>query len=238
VLILGHRGASAQAPENTVAAFALAAAMGADGIELDVHRSADDELVVVHDAGVAGFGLIVDHPFAALRAAHPEIPTLAEALDACTGMALVNIEIKCCAWDEDPDPDRIVAKGVADLVVARDLVDSTVVSSFDLAIINDLRSIAPQLTTGWLVQGVDPSQLVAAAAQHGHAWLHPDWGNLKLRLHESVAAAHEAGIRLDTWTVDDPETIRAFAHAGVDALITNTPDVARSVLSDRYEVDE
>src|SRR4051794_30057455 len=104
-LVLGHRGASRDAPENTIEAFARAVAVGADGVELDVHRTADDVLVVHHDPELVGFGLVVDAPFHALRGARPDVPTLAETLDACAGMRLVNIEMKCAFWDADPDPD-------------------------------------------------------------------------------------------------------------------------------------
>src|SRR5947209_6613253 len=82
-LVLGHRGASHARPENTLAAFARARELGADGVELDARRSADGWIVVHHDPAVIGFGLIAENGFTALRAAHPEIPTLVEALGAC-----------------------------------------------------------------------------------------------------------------------------------------------------------
>jgi glycerophosphoryl diester phosphodiesterase len=220
-LVLGHRGASSEAPENTIAAFALAAARGADGVELDVRRTSDRALVVHHDAEVAGVGLIVDVEFAALRAARPGIPTFAETLDACEGMRLVNVELKCCAWEPDADPERIVARGVAAEIAARGAYATTVVSSFDLAMIDDVRTFDPAIDTGWLIHGQDPQPLVAKAQARGHAWLHPDWGLLDANLDATVAAARDAGIRLDTWTVDDPDAIRRFATAGVDAIITN-----------------
>src|ERR1700748_2973484 len=96
-LVLGHRGASAVEPENTLAAFARARELGADGVELDVRRTAHDVLVVHHDPRVDGLGVIVGSSFAELHAAVPAIPTLAEALDACRGL-LVNAEIKCLPW--------------------------------------------------------------------------------------------------------------------------------------------
>src|SRR5262249_37627094 len=116
-LVLGHRGASAVAPENTLAAFARARELGADGVELDVRRTADDVLLVHHDPEVDGFGVIVGSSFAELRAAHPALPTLAEALDACRGL-LVNAEIKCLPWEPDPDTDGHVARATVDAIVA------------------------------------------------------------------------------------------------------------------------
>jgi glycerophosphoryl diester phosphodiesterase len=228
---LGHRGASREAPENTIAAFTRAAAVGADGVELDVHRTADGVLVVHHDPELEGFGLVVDASFAALRATLPDVPTLSETLDACAGMRLVNIEMKCAFWDPDPDPDRIIARGVAAEIAARGSAATTVVSSFDLSMVDDLRTIDPTITTGWLIHGHDPEPSVAVAAEHGHAWLHPDWGNLAARLEATVATARAAGVRLDTWTLDDPDEIRRFAAAGVEALITNDPAAALAALA-------
>jgi glycerophosphoryl diester phosphodiesterase len=230
VLVVAHRGASHQARENTLAAYTRAIELGADGVELDVHRSADDELVVHHDATVTGFGLIAAQPFAALRAHDAEIPTLAETFDIVGDMTLVNVEMKCCAWDADPDPGRVVARGVAALLASRGRRDNVVVSSFDLAMMDDLRAIDDRLTTGWLVSRQDPVAAAATAARHGHAWLHPDWGHLAANLDASVVAAAGHGIRLDPWTIDEPAVIVDFARAGVDAVITNEPDVALAAL--------
>src|SRR5439155_979681 len=88
-----HRGANRLARENTLEAFARAIELGADGVELDVHRTADGALVVHHDAAAPGFGSIAEAPLGAVRAALPHVPTLDEALDTCVG-SLVNIEVK------------------------------------------------------------------------------------------------------------------------------------------------
>lgn len=228
-LVLAHRGACLVEPENTLAAFARALEMGADGVELDVHRSADRELVVHHDADADGLGLLGDRDFGEIRAARPDIPTLAESF-AVLGGALVNVEIKCCAWDPDPDPEHTVATAVVALVRSLGIEASVVVSSFDLGHIDAVRDAAPEIATGFLVHGHDPVGVVAMCAQRGHAWLHPDWGNLSLRLDATVAAAKAEGVKLDPWTVDDPDVIRRFAAAGVDALITNAPDAALAAL--------
>src|SRR6188768_3753377 len=99
-LVLAHRGACRQAPENTLNAFARARALGADGVELDVRRSADGVLLVHHDATAEPLGAFAALPFAEIRAARPSVPTLAEALDACAGL-LVNVEVKCLPWEPD-----------------------------------------------------------------------------------------------------------------------------------------
>jgi glycerophosphoryl diester phosphodiesterase len=228
MFVIAHRGACKRATENTLEAFRIAAELGADGVEFDVRRTLDGALVIHHDAVVAGFGLIADCSFAELRAAQPHVPTLAETLDVVSPMPLVNIEMKCCAWEADADPERLVARGVSAEIASRGLYANAVVSSFDLAAIDDVRRFDDAIVTGWLVQGVDPAPIAATAREHGHAWLHPDWGNLHANLAASVAAARGAGIRLDPWTVDDQQVMRDFAAAGVDALITNLPDVARA----------
>ncbi len=226
-LVLAHRGANRQAPENTVAAFARARALGADGVELDVRRSADGVLVVHHDVIAEPLGPLVEQPFAAIRAAQPAIPTLAEALEACAGM-LVNVEVKCLPWEADADPEHIVVRAAVDLIRERDA--DVVVSSFDLGTIDAVRDHAPELRTGFLVHQLDLPVAAARAREHGHAWLNPDVASTLADL-DSVALAHELGLQVAVWTVDDPAQIRTLATAGVDAIITNAPDVALAALA-------
>jgi glycerophosphoryl diester phosphodiesterase len=229
-VVVAHRGASASAPENTLAAFARAVEQGADGVELDVHRSRDGELVVHHDADADAIGLLRDATFAQIRSARPDIPTLAEVFEV-TGTLLVNVEIKCCSWDPDPDPDHFVAAAIVALVRSLDIGERIVVSSFDLSHIDAVRELDADLSTGFLVHGHDPATMVGLCVERGHAWLHPDWGNLARCLESTVAAARGAGVRLDPWTVDDPVVMRRFAAAGVDAFITNDPALALRALS-------
>jgi glycerophosphoryl diester phosphodiesterase len=223
-LVLAHRGASADAPENTVAAFTLARDQGADGVELDVRRTADGVLVVHHDPDVPGVGRCADLSFDALRAAAPAVPTLEEALDACAGL-LVNIEIKCLPWEPDADPDHEVARAVARLVAARGT--PVVISSFDLGTVDAVKAAAPGLPTGYLVHGQDVGDAARRAHAGGHEWLHPDRAAVLADPARAVAAARAHGVRLDVWTVDDAAELRALVAAGVDAVITNVP--ARAV---------
>jgi glycerophosphoryl diester phosphodiesterase len=235
-LVLGHRGASRACPENTLAAFAQARAFGADGVELDVRRTADDTLVVNHDPQVDGFGVIVDHPFAALRAAHPSVPTLAEALDACAGL-IVNVEIKCLPWEPDADtPDRAVVRAVLDLLRRGTAVplSDIIVSSFDLGAVDATRELAPEIATGWLTHGQDVSVAAPITADHGHAWLNPDREAALRASSTDVAAAQRAGVQINAWTVDEPGDIELLAAVGIDAIITNVPDIARAAL-EAYE---
>jgi len=231
--VFAHRGASRQAPENTIAAFRIAAELGADGIELDVHRTADGALVVHHDADAAGLGLLVERSFAEVRAARADIPTLAESFAALAAhdAIVVNVEIKCCAWDPDPDPEHEVAARVVELVREIDAFDRVIVSSFDLGHVDAVRRSEPRIATGFLVHGLDPTPVVEVCAARGHGWLHPDWGNLSIHLDDTVRTSKSAGVRLNVWTVDDPDQMRSFADAGVDAIITNVPDLALAILT-------
>src|SRR6476646_2920170 len=131
-LVLGHRGASAVAPENTVEAFTRARELGADGVELDVRRTADGVLVVHHDPAVRDVGLIASLSLAELRAARPRLATLDDALDACRGL-VVNAEVKCLPWEPDADTDGSVMGATIDAVRTHD--GMVVVSYFDLAAI-------------------------------------------------------------------------------------------------------
>jgi glycerophosphoryl diester phosphodiesterase len=226
-LVLGHRGASARAPENTLDAFALARELGADGVELDVRRTADDVLVVHHDPEVKGFGIVVDAPFAALRAARPAIPTLAEALAACRGL-LVNAEIKCLPWERDADTDGRVARATVDAIVASQT--DAVISSFDLDAVDRVRAFGAGIPTGWLTHGQEVAAAAQTAADHGHEWCNPDVRAALTAGAVGIAAAHDAGVRVSVWTVDDPGDARSLATAGVDSIITNAPDVISSAL--------
>jgi glycerophosphoryl diester phosphodiesterase len=227
-LVLAHRGASRAAPENTIEAFAAARELGADGVELDVRRTADDVLVVHHDPDVAGFGTIARRSFEALRVARPHVPTLDEVLAACRGL-LLNVEVKCLPWEPDADStDRPVMHAVTKAL--RTHAPDAIVSSFDLGAVDACRAFAPELTTAWLTSGQDIASASAIAVAHGHAWLHPDRGSALRDADAGIRAAHDRGVRIDVWTVDDPEEMCALADAGVDAIVTNVPDVALAAL--------
>lgn len=223
-LVIAHRGASAEWPENTVAAFSAAAAAGADGVELDVRRTANGTLAISHDEtlpdGRALLGLRrTDLP--------PAMPDLAAALDACAGM-LVNIEIKNFPGDGDFDPGERLAAAVVELLDARAGRDRVLISGFHLGTVNRVRALDPRLSTGLLTSDPQPAGLVEGVAAAGHVAIHPLWSTVD---RDVVDAAHAAGLRVNVWTVDAPADIRALAAAGVDAVITNDPASALRTLA-------
>lgn len=225
VRVIGHRGASATHPENTIEAFQAAAEQGAHGVELDVRRSADDVLVVFHDAHLPDGQVVrevaaVDLP--------PSIPTLAEALEACAD-SWINIEIKNMPDDPDYDAEHGLSVAVAGLIMAFGAADRVIVSSFDISSVDRIRSIDPTIPTAWLVWGgADPGSLIDRSVAHGHQAIHP----ADLLVDEAfVRRAHDAGLEVNVWTVDDPDRIRQLAAIGVDGIITNAPTVALEALA-------
>lgn len=202
--------------------------MGADGVELDVRRTADATLIVHHDPHIEGFGLLVDHDFETIRAAHPEIPTVREALTACTGL-LVNVEIKCLPWEPDPDtPNREVAHATVELI--RELSNEVIISSFDLGAVDAVRAYAPEFPTAWLTAGKSVAEAAPIALVAGHQWLNPDRIQALHASPTAIADLKRQGLQLSVWTVDDPAEARMLADNGVAAIITNRPDVMLQAL--------
>jgi glycerophosphoryl diester phosphodiesterase len=227
-LVLAHRGANRLAPENTLAAFARAGELGADGVELDIHATVDDELVVRHDAATPA-GPLAEMTSAEVREALPEVPTLASALDVCAGL-LVNVEIKDDGGGDSGPSDRM-AQLLVDLVEGRGRRDRLLVSSFNLPSVDRVRFLAPDLPTAWLTWGQDPLDALVVAESHGHRALHPDLRSVAgERAGAAATRAHELGLELNVWTVNDPDELQRLAAAGIDALITDVPDVALQTL--------
>ena len=225
--VLGHRGASSAFPENTLAAFQGAIDLGADGVELDVRRTADGAMALSHDERLPDGRAVVDLQQVELPA---EMPVLAAALDACRPLSIVNIEIKNWPEDGDFDPTEQLAADVVALLRARSEIDDgrNLVSCFHLATIERVRELAPGLATGWLLGVIDDvAPLIERAAAGGHAAIHPHHAFVNADL---VERTHAAGLAVNTWTCDDPDRIRWLADLGVDAVITNVPDLALAAL--------
>lgn len=230
-LVIAHRGSGPHGPEpeNTLAAFAAAARLGADGVELDVRRSADGRLVVHHDARLPGGELVAETRYDDL----PEsIPTLEEALDACQGF-VVNVEVKSSPSDPDFEPSQRVARETGRLVESRlrggeSRPGSLVVSSFSLEALAAFSREAPGVETAWLAgAGALGSDLVATAVAAGVSGIHPAGYLVDGPL---VSSAHEAGLAVRAWTVDEPEQIALLGDLGVEAVITNEVALARETL--------
>lgn len=227
MLVIGHRGASAAYAENTLIAFAGAVAQGADGIELDVRRTSDGALALSHDDTLPDGTVVVDTAMADL----PEpITDLASALEVCRPLAVVNTEIKNWPDDKDFDATEQLAASVVALLDARGELDDgrNLISCFHLPTVDRVHELAPGLATAWLLGMVpDPAELIDKAAAHGHVAVHPHHAFVN---DDFVARAHAVGLKVNTWTCDDPDRIRWLADLGCDAVVTNAPDVALRAL--------
>jgi glycerophosphoryl diester phosphodiesterase len=216
--VIAHRGASRVERANTVAAFEKAVEQGSDGIELDVRRTVDGALVVHHDATLGDGRVIVHTPRSELPF---YVPSLAEALDACSG-AWVNLELKNDPGEPDFDPDDTVVDDVlAELRRRGPDAGPWLVSSFRLETVDRSHHVAPDVPTAWLVLAVEPAT-PALLAEHGHAAVHPA---VDLVDADVVDRCHRAGLAVNTWTCNDPERARELAGWGVDGIITDVPRV-------------
>jgi glycerophosphoryl diester phosphodiesterase len=174
--------------------------------------------------------LAIAHDEVLGRPLAPTVIDLVTALDACAGV-IVNVEIKNYRGDADFDPDETLAARVVELLHERGRRDDVLVSSFGLGCIDRVRELDDSIPTGFLVT-IPPDDDVAgrvidAARRRGHGAIHPHHAGVTPRL---VDLARAAGLAVHTWTVDDPDRMRELASYGVDTIMTNVPDVAKTVL--------
>ncbi|RAY16450.1 glycerophosphodiester phosphodiesterase [Actinomadura craniellae] len=237
---VAHRGASAHAPENTLAAFRQARAMGADVFELDVRQTKDGRLILMHDTTLARTTdaervfparrpwRVRDFTLAEIRRldagswwgpAHrgERVPTLREALRAMgDGPMGVLIEVK------PPAGQPGVARRVATELRAGPTwlgTGRTVVQSFDRAFVRSFHRIAPDVPTAVLG---NPTPAELPGIRRYARYVNPPHRNLTPAY---VASAHRHGLRVYAWTVDDVATMRRLAAADVDGIVTNRPDL-------------
>ncbi len=237
VLVIGHRGAMGQAPENTMVSFKKGLELGADLLELDIHLSLDRELVVIHDATVerttAGKGRVAGMDLQELKALDagswfgPEhsgarIPTLREVLDWARDRTHLVIEIK-----GDPLPGAGIEEALIGLLKEFALIEKVMAISFHHGTVKRIKEIEPALKTGILFTGGLIDSVGAARAASADS-LRPSrnyWSR------ELVELAHEAGLTASTWTVNDAEIMKRLVEIGIDSIVTNYPDRLRAHLN-------
>jgi glycerophosphoryl diester phosphodiesterase len=241
-LILAHRGASHHAPQNTMAAFRLAAEMGADGIELDVHLSRDGHAVVIHNETVEGTtngsGRVADLSLGELQEldaggwrgaayAGERIPTLAGVLGELGPRLIVNVEIKTQALFSNDLEAEVVR-----LIEDHSMVHRVVVSSFSPFALWRVRRLNPNIPTGLLYSPDLPLALRKRWFQPlaQPKALHPRWDMIDRGF---VSRAHGQGLAVNTWTCNTPDGMRQLIDWGVDAIITDRPDLLYELLSGR-----
>jgi len=226
-VVIAHRGASHDEPENTLVAFIRAAEMGAHGVELDARLTSDGVVVVHHDPALAD-GRSIDVTLATDLPEH--VPTLASVLESCVAHGLaVNVEIK--VDEPEPQPGDWATLTVAVVEHLRSCPGDYLVTSFSEACVAGVRALAPETPTGQLGFALpDAATFVGLAAAEGHATVNPWDPMVDAAL---VGLAHEAGLAVHVWTVDEPGRMVELAALGVDGIITNRPDVLRAVLGER-----
>jgi glycerophosphoryl diester phosphodiesterase len=231
--VWAHRGASAHATENTIAAFELAVAHGADGIELDVLQCATGEVVVFHDDDLRR---LAGRPQTIAELGWPElsaielagghrIPLLEDALVAAAGLE-VNVELKSVR----PARPQPLAAATAAAIARVGAVERVLISSFDPVALWQLHLAAPRLPLAFLFDARLPRPLRASTVGmlSGASALHPEQ---TLCTPATIADWHRRGFAVNTWTVDEPGRLAALAAMGVDGVFANDPRAARAALA-------
>jgi glycerophosphoryl diester phosphodiesterase len=237
--IFAHRGASAHAPENTLAAFELAVVQKADAIELDAKLCADGQIVVFHDQTVDrttnGTGKVLDLTLPALKEMDAgswfgedfkgeHIPTLDEVFEAVGKKIFINVELTNYASLRDQLPDK-----VARLIKQHKLQESVLFSSFNPLALRRAHQLLPEIPLGLLV-------LPGFAGIWARTWLGP-WLVPYRALHPTIQGTSEKLItqqharnnRVHTWTVNNPSDMKKLFQWGVDGIFTDDPPLAQKI---------
>ena len=246
-LVVAHRGASRQAPENTMEAFKLGVKAGADAIELDVHLTADGELAVIHDDTLDrttdSTGTVVGKTMDEIRRADAGarfsrdddaglpfagrglgVPTLPEVLAWLPAKVGLVVEIKARAAAD------AVVQALASHAARTD--GRVAVISFDEPTIERVRELDRELRTGYLLvpgQAIEPA--MTWVAERGHTGVLPWDGDLGIDPLSVVAQTRQLGLELGCYVVNDPDRMRFLAACGLWGFVTDVPDVAREALA-------
>lgn len=237
MLVIAHRGASIDAPENTLAAMEVAIRQGADYVEIDVQETAEGEIVVIHDRDLMKVGgspmRVWDAPLRDLQSVdvgswvHPKfsdqrVPTLQELLAVCRDRVRVNIELKYYGQE------RRFEERVVQIVRDMSMEDQIVAMSLDLNGIAKLRQLAPDWTIG----------LLSSVALGDVTRLDMDFYavNGRFATRKFVRTVHRRRGQVLVWTVNDPVQMAAMMGKGVDGIITDLPGLAVDVLAQRAEL--
>ncbi|NJD30750.1 MAG: hypothetical protein FIB04_02555 [Gammaproteobacteria bacterium] len=237
VAITAHRGAKVSAPENTMAAFRAALDAGTDFIELDVQRTRDGKVVVVHDGDLMRMGddprRVGEMTLAEIQSvdigrkyapqfAGEHVPTLEQVIDLVRGRARINVELKYNV----PDPG--LAPAVVELLRQQDFLDQVVITSLDYAALKDVERIEPHLKTGHIVTAA-----VGDVVRTEADFLSLNSARATASL---VRRAHSAGKEVAAWTVNDPEVMLRMIERGVDNVISDDPALLVRVMEERRQL--
>ena len=234
LIVIAHRGASRAAPENTLSAMKKAIEFGADYAECDVSQTKDGEIVLFHDEEMERTtgkeGMIWDYTLAELREMEvgswfkeefrgEPIPTLREVIRLVKGKIKLNIEVKIS--ENEPG----IAQKVVDIVRAENFSKNCMITSFDMETVKTFKAIAPDLRTGLIFD-----------KEYRPDVFEGNWdilsSNYKLVDAEFVRLAKKSGKKTYVWTVNEREEMLRLIRLGVDGIITDKPDLLKSVLAE------
>jgi glycerophosphoryl diester phosphodiesterase len=235
-LRIGHRGAAGTRPELTIPAFTRALDLGVDLIELDVQLTRDRQLVVLHDRQlgrtVRGEGPVRERSLAELMAldagawfdarwAGAGVPSLEQVVELTRGRAELNVEIKSPPSDWEGTAEALLA-----LLTRHGRLPTTIISGFEHDALQAVRTRSVAARIGVLWQHADLEPMWCAAAALGAMAVHPHWGLIDEAV---VVEAHQRGLQVLAWTVNDPDAMAELARLGVDGLISDFPERLRAV---------
>ena len=222
MLRIGHRGARAYAPENTLKSFKKAIEIGVDAVELDVRKTNDNQLVVIHDADVKRTtnceGLVGDLTLKEIKSLSTEggekIPTLEEALDFLDKKVKVFVELKEAGVEEQ----------VLAIVHNKGLEKNVVIVSFLEEALRKVRELDKDVETG-LIYAKHKNPLKAALDLKANYLL----ALYKFMHSANVQKAHQSGLKVVVWTINNPSEVEEYAKKGVDGIASDKPDILTNV---------
>ena len=235
IYVLAHRGDSAHCPPNTLAAFRRAVEVQADGIECDLRVTKDGVMVICHDETIdatsTGTGKISEMDFQTLRKedfgswfgpqyAGEKLPTLEEMLEIVKDLPYLNIEIKDFGVNKEENIDRFY-----DMLKKYGCFERTMVSCFDMDLLDDLKKRHPDVRIGFLY--VEKEQVLDVAKEHGCTAIHPYLQRLEK---ETVDKAVSQGLEVNIWTADSEEEIQKCIDLGCTGIITDEPERALQIV--------
>jgi glycerophosphoryl diester phosphodiesterase len=230
-LVYAHRGDRSRAADNTIEAYVLAAEAGADGIELDVRRTKNGALIVSHDDSYPGIGAFSTLEFTELRDLAPQVPTLREAMNAIPREMFVNVEIKNFPHEDAFDEDRGIVDETLQELRAYDQPTRILMSSFDPVSMQRVGNIGSDFLRGQLVLPSAPLESgIAVAREFEMDAINPYIAHIVDDVARAMEAFKEANLDVVVWGVNSAEDVALMANAGANAIITDDPGMARSVI--------
>ena len=218
MIIMGHRGAAALEPENTLLSIGRAIEIGVDAVEIDVRLNKDKELVVIHDSTVDrttdGMGPVCSFTVAEMKKLDAgkgqPIPTLQEVIEFIGNKVILVIELK----------EEGTARRVFELIKRNNLVDTVYVISFWHRLVKSIKEMDSRIKTGVLLMGCPVDTCIATQASADALVMNYAFVDMKF-----IQTAHKEGLKVFVWNIDKRDLLKPFADMGVDGIGTNDPRV-------------